>query len=897
MNANQKGTTYTILTTILVVGGAVCAQPDVSELSFLPGDQSVQPAVREQEDVAIAEGDGQYLVVWEDRRAMVATSAATVDDPLAGNGIDIYAARLDADGNLIDENPIVVSNLGRNQSKPAVAWNGTNWLVVFESQKPDWYFFEELYGVRIDANGNVLDPDPIVIFEQTSNWGAYAPSVASDGNNWLVMWQHIIPSSVRQAVAAARVSSNGTVLDSNPVIIHSDSSFGPLHPVAAYGGGQYLIAWRRSANETAHFKRYLPDLTPIDTAPRNVGASASQGPDIATDGTNFMLLAGDAYRIAADGTVLDPGGIDVFPYVNLSVETVPDVAWNGQHWVFAYTTIDDVYNFNVRVKRITPGGLIVDTTPIDIAMGEADDWTVKVASHGNGNTIATWVHSDFSSGTYANKDVQSAVLAADGTVSDRSEVTQSWPRQIRTRFAETGLGYSMAVYVSEASGISRILAQRVGADGQAIDAEPIEIFAGAESLLYEPEIAWNGSIFMVTWGEGGHVLARRLAADGTPIDPVPIFVAADRGSGSLAAAGDVFVIGVFSYRAFHEPLRYVEIVRVRASDGAVLDFPPIFVSGGYSQDMAATTLDGRAFLVWMSKSRHDAPSGGARGVFVGEDARFSSVLAISDVGYGRLPDVAASGGRAMVVYVDDSSAADNDDVRGRMVFGNGTFATDEFLVSGAANEQWFPAVTWNGSEFVATWNDFRAATGIIDPLVGDVYAARITSDGTNLDPNGFPVVTGALPEYYPDVTSESGETVFACSAMQDVTNWSVHRVGVASLLVDGVRLTQTALHRGQPATFQASGLVPSETAYFLYSRTGTGAGPCVPQLGGLCLDLLDPVNVIGNASADGTGVATLTQVVPTTAPLIAIHTQAVVRRGNNGSSSTKSNTISDTIQP
>ena len=43
--------------------------------------------------------------------------------------------------------------------------------------------------------------------------------------------------------------------------------------------------------------------------------------------------------------------------------------------------------------------------------------------------------------------------------------------------------------------------------------------------------------------------------------------------------------------------------------------------------------------------------------------------------------------------------------------------------------------------------------------------------------------------------------------------------------------------------------------FLITSLTGVGAGPCAPQLGGMCLDLLSPsvqgsavVNVMGNAS-------------------------------------------------
>lgn len=112
-----------------------------------------------------------------------------------------------------------------------------------------------------------------------------------------------------------------------------------------------------------------------------------------------------------------------------------------------------------------------------------------------------------------------------------------------------------------------------------------------------------------------------------------------------------------------------------------------------------------------------------------------------------------------------------------------------------------------------------------------------------------------------------------------------------------ITLDQTPLRRGQNATFSVSGAEPSELVYVVYSRTGTGAGPCPPQLGGLCVDILDPVVVLGSALADVNGTMTLTQRVPANAPLVAVHTQAVIRRGVSGTDSVKSNTVSSTITP
>ncbi len=111
-------------------------------------------------------------------------------------------------------------------------------------------------------------------------------------------------------------------------------------------------------------------------------------------------------------------------------------------------------------------------------------------------------------------------------------------------------------------------------------------------------------------------------------------------------------------------------------------------------------------------------------------------------------------------------------------------------------------------------------------------------------------------------------------------------------------LSQTLLRRGQTASFHVAGARPDDEVFFLYSTRGVGAGPCPPQLGGLCLDLRNPIERLGSARADAGGLATLRVMIPGGAPLgTPVHTQAVIRRGPGGSMSVKSRPVSAQIEP
>jgi hypothetical protein len=104
-------------------------------------------------------------------------------------------------------------------------------------------------------------------------------------------------------------------------------------------------------------------------------------------------------------------------------------------------------------------------------------------------------------------------------------------------------------------------------------------------------------------------------------------------------------------------------------------------------------------------------------------------------------------------------------------------------------------------------------------------------------------------------------------------------------------LMQDALTQDQEVQFWVAGAAPGELVSFLFSDVGEGAGPCSPQLGGLCMDIVNPMT-FGEATADASGIAVLRRTIP---PGIAlghtIATQAVIKRGRNGANSVKTNAI------
>jgi len=107
---------------------------------------------------------------------------------------------------------------------------------------------------------------------------------------------------------------------------------------------------------------------------------------------------------------------------------------------------------------------------------------------------------------------------------------------------------------------------------------------------------------------------------------------------------------------------------------------------------------------------------------------------------------------------------------------------------------------------------------------------------------------------------------------------------------------QTPLVRGSQVNFSLSNLQAGEVARFGYSFNGIGNGMALGQLGNMRVNLLPPAQVLGIATANQNGVATLQVTMPWNAPTVMLHTQAVVVRGLAGSMSIKSNFRSELIQ-
>src|ERR1035441_5073931 len=148
-----------------------------------------------QSSPAVAGNGDNYLVVWRDSRST-----------------GIYGSVVAADATVSPTNGFPICVAANDQYTPAVAALGTNYLVVWQDYRNgSLNYHSDIYAARVTGNGILLDANGIAVCTGTNS--NYHPTVASNGTNFLVVWEGYDVGG--NDILGARVGPNGLVLDTN----------------------------------------------------------------------------------------------------------------------------------------------------------------------------------------------------------------------------------------------------------------------------------------------------------------------------------------------------------------------------------------------------------------------------------------------------------------------------------------------------------------------------------------------------------------------------------------------------------------------------------------------------------------------------------------------------------
>ncbi|HJQ97841.1 MAG TPA: PKD domain-containing protein [Candidatus Polarisedimenticolaceae bacterium] len=742
---------------------------------FLPGDSAIAAASKDQGSVFLSQGGSTVLAVWADNRAN------STGGYVGETSWDVYGMRFDANGNAIDVVPFPIATGPASQTVPRAAWNGTSWLVVFQSVDfgGTGYFQDSLEALRVAPDGHVIDPRPIKIYNDTPTGSTWA--VASDGSGWVVVNQG---TSVTGDLVASRISSLGVLLDPGPKSVLKGTYYARGSIRLAFASGVFLLAYEESMTgyDPSNAVRFDSGLQVLDAAPFALAPAPIAA--LSSNGTQFyaiwneqrpdFTMAVKGTRVSSGGQRLDGSGDDISGPNQPIYDTTTSVTWDGANWRATWGTTG-----GTRVAKVSTAGQVLDPGGVLVATVK----TGPTASAGNGSVQLAWselVNAD------QNSDVFAQRIDPSNAAGPRKTVSVGAPAQLRVDLATNGSG-TMMVYRSTTSSQARILAQALDAAGNPITPEPVELATGngTDNPGY-PAVAWSGSAYLVAWSDASGIVARRIQPNGTPIDAARLVMSPGFGPVDVEGlGGDVLVVGLRC--GINCQYVFPIAARVRGSDGVVLDPSPIVMGGTFCSNVRLATLGGRWLLVWQANATHDECIANTLGTFIAVSGSkvpdFNVHGPYSSCGGNGIFNIglASSGSVALMVQSQELTSGWETDLLGRLIDASGVVSPSVNLTPWR-DDQYRPRIAWDGSEFVLVFQDQKTTIGGFWSLEqidarSDLVGMRISTAGVPIDPQGFVFANGPAGKAYPNVVGSAGTALIAGSIVRNTSPIMSYRVG------------------------------------------------------------------------------------------------------------------------
>jgi hypothetical protein len=316
--------------------------------------------------------------------------------------------------------PFTISTSPNHQEAPCVASNGDQYLVVWRDRRIPTE--RQLYAARLDTAGRVLDPAGLLIRdEQLLELGPWPQAVGSNGRDFLIVWIDRAPG-VTHGVYGTRVSHEGIVLDrpAFPIATFSDAI---NQPAVASDGQDYLVVFT-GGSSVVYGTRVRADGEVLDTPALVLGSGQESRALPAVAGTSSGYLA--VWEDSRSGVRQDVYGARV-----MSDGSRPDgsgrlIRMGGSGPVVAalhqdYLVVWQDYRRQASVPdiyamRFSSAGQVLDGTGFPVRTSDFPKEFLAAASNGN-NWLAAWQEGD-QSGFNPLWHVRAARITADGTVPD-----------------------------------------------------------------------------------------------------------------------------------------------------------------------------------------------------------------------------------------------------------------------------------------------------------------------------------------------------------------------------------------------------------------------------------------------------------------------------------------------
>ena len=410
---------------------------------------------------------------------------------------------------------IRVDNLATTDNYPAIAFDGTNYLIVWQSGTPDatGTGTTAIRGVRVSYAGTVLDATPLTIGD-TANRDDEFPSITYDSVNsrYIVVWMmwNDTTAPVTVAVIYRNTVTTAGVVGTSTMILSSNGRILAYPSVACCDvNDNYYVVYGRSGNNKTNFTAFLgqtynrnthvaatasnpsatvssgtitPDAEPM-SAPRLYSLSAAQylltwetfGADANGDVSANLLSATPSYTWGTEVSVANAPG---------TVERYPSAAFDGANALIVYqqgaTTAADVYS-----RFVTPGATNLTlgaTNAVSTIAGSGQMYPAVAYTDGScsATPISRYmvVWQDYRNNA-ANPDIYGSPVNTAGTVETSVAISSntSYIKERPVIAADSGSCGYMASWSDLRNGNADIYANRSGYPNMA-NLSPASGFAG-----------------------------------------------------------------------------------------------------------------------------------------------------------------------------------------------------------------------------------------------------------------------------------------------------------------------------------------------------------------------------------------------------------------------------------
>lgn len=421
---------------------------------------------------------------------------------------EIYGARVTPDGTVLDPGGIKLVNALGERGMPDVGFCGGFWLCVWEDTRDG---NNNIYGTRVDENGNVLD-DLSILISQASSYDEKFPAVSSDGNNFIVTY---IEDYGYKDVVNAILKTDGTVSSHNP----SSNSLVKYrrNMDVAFCSNVFFALWCHGepyrygivGSRINKNGKFLGGWYGIDVG---ITATVQKNPDCVVGGDSALILWEDNLD-GVDGEIVNLSGnlLKKF-YINSQGNISPAVAFTDPYYLCLWH--GDEIDSTIKARRITRDGVAMPE--IISVVNELPYTPCLDVDAGEGTFCVGWINPN------SPQNVYCSILDTGGVTIQPPTIVSNTPSGVDPQFFSVCFNDSNHNYLlawHEGSPMLDSLFCTMVSKTGGILYQRVPVWGSLESSIDRaPSLTFDGTNYFCVWKDGLHLLGRWINIESEPGD-------------------------------------------------------------------------------------------------------------------------------------------------------------------------------------------------------------------------------------------------------------------------------------------------------------------------------------------------------------------------------------------